>query len=109
MQNVVFMVNLGLDFPFYENVSVIANPYDHLVLVNKYNRLPYGFSQKNLVGMNKKYTVNDGKQYLLEKTAYEKFVQMADAAKKDGVSIKVVSAYRTEDYQKNLYNKKIRS
>ncbi len=109
MQNVVFMVNLGLDFPFYENVAVIANPYDRLVLVNKYNQLPWNFKQNNLVNMNKKYTVNDGKQYLLENTAYEKFVQMADAARKDGVSLRVISAYRTEDYQRRLYNKKIKT
>lgn len=109
MQDVVFIVNLGLDFPFYENVSVIANPYSHLVLVNKHNRLPSGFKQNNLVNMNRKYTVNDGKQYLLESEAYEKFVQMADAARGEGISIRAVSAYRTEDYQRRLYNKKTKT
>lgn len=107
MPDVVYTVNLGLDFPFYENVSVIANPYDHMVLVNKYNQLPWQFKQTNLVNMDRKYTVNDGKQYLLERTAYESFVRMADAAKKEGVTIRAVSTYRTEDYQRRLYNKKI--
>ncbi len=109
MQNVVFLVNLGLDFPFYENVTVIANPYDRMVLVNKYNQLPWNFKQNNLVNMDRKYTVNDGKEYLLESTAYESFVRMADAARKEGISIRAVSAYRTEDYQRRLYNKKIRT
>ncbi len=109
MQNVVFTVNLGLDIPFYENVSVIANPYDRLVLVNKHNQLPSGFKQNNLVNMDRKYTVSDGKQYLLEREAYEKFVQMADAARKEGISIRAISAYRTEDYQRRLYNKKIKT
>ncbi len=109
MPDVVFTVNLGLDFPFYENVSVIANPYSRLVLVNKYNQLPWNFKQNNLVNMDRKYTINDGKQYLLEKEAYENFVKMSDAAKKEGVSIRAVSAYRTEDYQRRLYNKKIKT
>ncbi len=109
MQDVLFMVNLNLDFPFYENVSVISNPYDTAVLVNKYNQLPWDFKQNNLVNMDRKYTVNDGKQYLLAGVAYENFVRMADAARKDGVSLKVVSAYRTQDYQQRLYNKKIRT
>ncbi|MEE1043605.1 MAG: D-alanyl-D-alanine carboxypeptidase family protein [Clostridia bacterium] len=109
MQEVVCRVNIGLDFPFYENVSVIEHPYELLVLVNKYHQLPSGFNQYNLVKMSREYTVNDGKQYLLSAVAYEKYVQMADDAKKDGLTMKVVSAYRTEDYQKNLYNNKVRT
>ncbi len=109
LHSVVFTVNIGLDFPFYENVSVIANPHDLLVLVNKYNRLPSNFRPYNLVSMDPNYTVRDGKQYLMEKTAYDSFARMADAARKEGVSIKAISTYRTEDYQKNLYNKKVRA
>ena len=37
MNGVIFTVNIGLDLPFYEAVSVIANPYAPLVLVK--NRL----------------------------------------------------------------------
>lgn len=109
MQDVIFMVNLGLDYPFYENVTTIEQPHELLVLVNKYCRLPAGFKQYNLVNMGREYTVNDGKQYLLSAVAYEKYVQMADAAKKDGLSMKVISAYRTEDYQKSLYDNKVRT
>lgn len=109
MPEVILRVNIGLEQPFYENVTTIAQPYELSVLVNKYHQLPAGFTQRNLVNMAKKYTASDGKQYLLEKTAYEKYVQMADAAKKDGVSLRVVSAYRTEDFQRKLYNKKLKS
>jgi D-alanyl-D-alanine carboxypeptidase len=109
MQEVLFRVNLGLDYPFYENVTTIEQPYELLVLVNKYFRLPSGFNQYNLVNMSSKYTVNDGKQYLLAGVAYEKYIQMFDAAKKDGLSLRVISAYRTEDYQRGLYNNKVRT
>ena len=108
VQEVLFKANLGLDYPFYENVSEIENPYELLVLVNKYHRLPQDFRQYNLVSMSREYTVNDGKQYLLAGAAYEKFVQMADAAKKEGLSLKVISAYRTEEYQRGLYNNSVR-
>ena len=109
MEDVIFRVNLGLDFPFYENATTIGQPYELLVLVNKYHQLPAGFKQYNLVNMNREYTANDGKQYLLAGVAYEKYVQMSDAAKADGLSMKVISAYRTEDYQRNLYNNKVRT
>lgn len=109
MKDVVFRVNLGLDYPFYENVNTIGQPNELLVLVNKYYQLPAAFEQNNLVNMSSEFTANDGKQYLLEGEAYEKYVQMWDAAKKEGLLLRVVSAYRTEEYQRNLYNKKVRT
>ena len=109
VEEVIYRVNLGLDYPFYENIATIKQPYELLVLVNKYNQLPAGFAQYNLVSMDKKYTLNDGKQYLLAGVAYEKYLQMWDAAKKEGLTMMVVSAYRTEDYQRNLYNNKVRT
>ena len=109
LEDVIFRVNIGLDKPFYEDVATIKDPYLLLVLVNKYNQLPVSFTQYNLVNMNKAYTANDGKQYLLAGSAYEKYVEMADAARKEGLSMRVVSAYRTEDYQRNLYNNRVRT
>ena len=107
IQEVLFRVNLDLDCPFYENVNTIEYPYELLVLVNKYHQLPAGFKQYNLINMSSEYTVNDGKEYLLAGVAYENYVQMAEAAKKEGLSMMVLSAYRTEDYQRSLYNNKV--
>lgn len=109
MEDVIFHVNLGLDYPFYENVTTIGYPNELLVLVNKHYQLPAVFEQYNLVNMNSEFIANDGKEYLLEGGAYEKYVQMWNAAKKDGFSIKVISAYRTENYQRNLYNNKVKT
>lgn len=107
MQDVIFTVNIGLDYPFYENVATVANPYSHLVFVNKYNRLPAGFNQQNLVKMDRRYTNGDNQR--MERTAYENFARMSDAARKDGVYIRAASTYRTEDYQNRLYNKYLRT
>ena len=107
MQEVIFRVNLGLDYPFYENITTIEQPYELLVMVNKYNQLPSGFSQYNLVNMKPEYTIRDGKQYLLTAETNEKYEQMANAARKEGLSMLVVSAYRTESYQRGLYNNKV--
>ena len=109
VREAIYRVNLGLDLPFYESVSVIEHPYELLVLVNKQNQLPTGFKQYNLVEMDKKYTAQDGKEYLLASVTYEQYLKMCEAAEKDGLKIIVVSAYRTEDYQRNLYNKSVNS
>ena len=108
MQEVLSRVNLDLDYGFYENITTIQNPYELLVLVNKYHQLPQGFEQQNLVSMDRKYT-NGGTQFLLVDRAYEQYMKMSDAAKEDGISMYVVSAYRTQSHQNNLYNAKIRS
>jgi len=108
-RDVVFRVNLGLDKPFYENIKTIEYPHELLVLVNKYNKLPSGFMQYNLVNMDKQYVAKDGKQYLLLDTVYNEYVRMSNAAKSAGLSMWVVSAYRTEDYQRNLYNDRVRT
>lgn len=108
MDDVIFRVNIGLVSPFYENIKTIEYPNELLVLVNKYNKLPANFTQYNLVDMSRKYT-DGAKQYLLVDTAYEKYAQMADAARSAGLSMRVVSSYRTESYQAGLYNNKLYS
>ena len=109
MWAVMYRVNHDLDYPYYEKIDIIKYPHELSVLVNKSHKLPSGFSQYNLVHMNRAYTVNDGKEYLISAVAYDKYIQMADAAKKEGLSMKVISAYRTEQYQRNLYNNKVRT
>ncbi len=109
IEDVLFRVNLGLDYTFYENMTTIEHPHELLVLVNKYNKLPAEFNQYDLVNVDGKYTYRDGKTYLLTSEAYEKYIEMHNAAKKDGLSIKIVSSYRTEDYQRSLYNRKVKA
>ena len=109
MQDVINTVNMGLDSPFYQNIDVIVNPYELTVLVNKYNQLPAGFEQAGLVEVERAYRSNDGKQYLLTGNTYENYKIMSDAAKADGVSMYIVSAYRTESYQRGLYNGRVTS
>ena len=109
MEDVICTVNMGLDSSFYENIDEIVDPYELLVLVNKYNKLPAGFAQAGLVEVDRAYRSNDGKQYLLTAVTYENYKLMADAAKADGLSMQIVSAYRTESYQRGLYNGRVTS
>lgn len=104
-EDIVLDVNMDLDYNFYENIKIIGFPDDLLVLCNKYNQLPGDFKPKNLVPVDAGYHVNDGKKYELDQKALEAFIEMADAAKEDGIDIKIISAYRSNDYQEYLYNK----
>lgn len=86
---------------FYENISIIENPDDLLVLVNKNNKLYENFIPNNLEVINLNYAI--GKK-LLRNDAKEAFEKLCEDAKKIGLIIKAESTYRDYYYQEKLYN-----
>ena len=71
-----------------------------LVVANKKHKLPDGYVPADLVEPNITAT-----QYCtMRAPAAEAIATMAQAAAADGVTLKISSAYRGEDYQRSLYN-----
>jgi zinc D-Ala-D-Ala carboxypeptidase len=60
---------------------------------------------RDFVAVERTYAAKDAQMYL-RKQAYEAFVEMAAAGKNDGVVLKVLSATRTFDYQKGIWERK---
>ncbi len=58
----------------------------------------------DFVVIDRKYTTKDN--IYLRKEAYESFVRMYDAAKKDGITLTIVSATRNFNYQKKIWEDK---
>ncbi len=98
--DVVTYVEVGLDKEFYTEISEITNYDNPLVLVNKYNKLPSKYEASDLVTLTSKYSSSSQK---MKKVAAEAMMQMIDAAKSDGLSMKVISGYRTESLQNTLF------
>ncbi len=92
---------IKLNNKFYENISLIENPDNLLVLVNKNNKLYEGFIPNNLEVINLNYAI--GKK-LLRNDAKEAFEKLCEKAKKLGYDIKAESTYRDYYYQEKLYN-----
>lgn len=101
---VINSVNIGLDKTAFQDAVVTENPYSENLLVNKLNRLPDGYVPENLVAADKKHTLNDGREYLLDAEAYGKFTEMFNSAAEKGLKLRIVSAYRTFEYQDRLFN-----
>lgn len=99
-KNIILKVNMGLDTPFYTNPIVTKYTNTNYVLVNKYNYLPSDYVPNNLVTLNEYSKPN----IKLVKEAYEAFKKMAMDASLNNLNLRIVSAYRSYDYQKNLYN-----
>lgn len=103
VKNCIIRVNIGLDTPFYTGIKETARPDSLQTLVNPYLRLPEQFEAKDLVWAAPETTVQDGKEYRMNREAYEAFVAMRQAAAAEGISLKMISAYRTQNYQQMLY------
>lgn len=98
----VMYVEIGLDYDFYTNMKK-ANVNDgKLMLINKYN-----YHDKNYNANLEKLGSGYGNGSL-NKEAAKNFRKMVDAAKKDGIKLWSVSAYRSYTTQKNIYNRYVK-
>ena len=102
-KKVVSNINSNLDKTKYEDTKESDLTKDILVLVNKYYYLKEDYTPNDLVTLTSKY--NSGINSKMKKEAAEAFMQMSDAATLDNITIKNASAFRSYDYQVNLYNK----
>lgn len=98
-EQVVLAVNIGLDKEFYEDTDLVSQPDSLTVLVNKYHALPQDYvPQLEALG----YPYGTGS---LRPEAAAAFRAMADAARKDGISLQSVSAYRSYERQESIYTR----
>jgi len=72
-------------------------------LVNKDNELNNNYIPKKLKKIPLKYTKNRNEIYVKE-LIYKNLVKMIKNAKKKGIKLRVLSGYRSYEYQKKLYN-----
>ena len=96
-------VNIGLDKDYYTDTVKEENTDDILILVNKYHVLDSKYVPKDLEKIANKY--NHGNNNLMRKVAKDAFERMCEAALKDNITIYSGSAYRSYNYQLNLYNR----
>jgi len=96
--DIVKKVNMDLDRPFYVEPEPVSDPDTLTVLVNKYHGLSADYVPA-LEALGSGYGVGS-----LRPEAAAQFRAMADAAARDGLSLRSVSAYRSYQRQTTLYN-----
>lgn len=94
--DIVWRVNSNLDKDFYQADIPIDGYDDPYIIVNKYYKVPDGYKPPDLVDV--------GGQKMRKATA-DAYLKMKSDAEGQGYQIRAVSAYRTVEYQKNLYNR----
>lgn len=76
-------------------------------IVNRWWALPLDYEPDDLQDMPMEYRSRKDRPFQLRKEAMESIINMLEAAKADGVIIKVNSAYRSGEYQTGLYTRAI--
>lgn len=102
-ENLVTYVNIGLDKDYYTDIKTEQNNNDILILVNKYHSIDNKYIPNDLEAINNKY--NRGINNKMRSVARKAFEEMCEAALKDNITIYSGSAYRSYQYQENLYNR----
>lgn len=97
---IITNVNSNLDYDYYTNISDTDMSKEYLILVNKYYKLSKDYIPDDLIDITSSY--GSGK---LRKVAYEQFIKLVDAGKKEGYYIISASPYRSYSKQEYLYNK----
>ena len=100
-EKIVLYVNIGIDQEFYTNTKDSLRTGTTLALVNKFYYLDR-YVPNDLVEINSQYKVS-GKEVKMTKEAAAAFEKLAEAAKKDGLTVRAMSTYRSYDYQNTLY------
>lgn len=87
-----------------EAITVIANPSDLLVLVNKMNSLPANYVPSNLVAPNVPFyfSGDDPKRYLRPEAAVA-LEQLFEAASTESIEILGASGYRSYSRQESIF------
>ncbi|NHN31820.1 M15 family metallopeptidase [Paenibacillus agricola] len=86
-------------------IQVVAKPESIAALVNKQNALPASYEPQDLVYPNVAFTFSEKlDKRKMRKEAATALEALFEGAKKDGISLAGVSAYRSYATQKTLYN-----
>ncbi|MDN4524525.1 M15 family metallopeptidase [Fictibacillus fluitans] len=88
-----------------DSISVVAHPESIPVLVNKRSKLPEDYKPADLVYPDVPFIFSEKiEKRMMRKQAAGALEQMFDAAKKDGINLTGVSAYRSHETQTSLFN-----
>jgi len=101
IKQTVALVNVGRDREYYTKAKKTDTSKKELMLVNKYNYLTKDYVPKDVKEVSIQYAYDD--RSAADKP-YQEYKKMADAAKKEKISLVINSAYRSYDSQKSVYD-----
>lgn len=105
-KDIISIVNSKADLEFYSESYDSNLDVNNLVLVNKFYHLKEDYTPSDLVSLSGQY--NRGANNKMRKEAADALMKMIDAARLENIILYNMSAFRSYDYQVNLYNRYIK-
>ena len=101
IEDIISIVNVEADNEFYTNVKEADMSKGNLILVNKFYKLPNDYAAEDLKPITLQFAYSG---HQIKEEVLDHYLDMAYAAKKEGLTLIVTSSYRDYDFQKTLYN-----
>ena len=101
-EQIIKNVNMNLDLIPYKDITMAKKLNTKEILVNKYYYLDENYVPENLEKIKSSYALSGMKLVDYAKDAFE---EMSKAAAEEKLNIIAMSAYRSYDYQVDLYNR----
>ena len=105
LNDIISIVNVHSDKNWYDDDTIKQTDIslNEAMLVNKFNYLPKDYdSNLDIVNVKNWYAFGDDKKIL--KIVYDKFIDMHNAAKEEGLKLVISSAFRTNKEQTDTYS-----
>lgn len=99
-KEVVSIVNVGANNEAYTNTKNTEIEKKELMLTNKYNYLDKNYEPEDVVKISSRYAYEDNKA---PKEILNYYIEMFNAAEKDGIDLIISSAYRSYKEQEETY------
>lgn len=101
-------IRLKLPESFIKKEKTIKNPEDIMVLVNRRYKLSEDYKPKNMVIPKVNFSNNiTAEEKQMRKETADAIEELFNAAKKNSMELYVVSAYRSYETQKGLYEERV--
>ena len=100
--NVIAIIIVRANEEWYTNPTDSDLDQDNLVLTNKFNKLSDDYEPDDLIDISNVYSYGENQK--LRESAYNAFIDMFNAAKKEDITLIVNSSYRSYKDQEETYN-----
>lgn len=101
-EKIIKIVNMFLDYEFYEKITIITNPDNLSILVNKYYHLTKDYVPNDLVPVISNCSINQ--DILVREEVKKAFEEMCTDLRTLNLTIKITSGYRSFETQQTLYD-----
>ena len=103
-ETIVRDINIHLNYEFYEKTYKANISLDTAILVNKYYYLESDYIPDDLVNISQTYSWGENGSQKTRQVVYDAFIDMWNAANKEGYYLMVNSSFRNYQDQESVYN-----